>query len=109
MQPLSMPVVNKKLIGKRLDVCCEWNLEEGGTELRWSQGEVVDVSDGSNILKTGARSACYKKGEAVMIRWDADKDRNEHSHVSSQRLLPSKWNPKKEHSEGAWRFDIMEA
>ena len=109
MQPLSMPVVNKKLIGKRLDVCFEWNLEEGGTELRWSQGEVVDVSDGSNIIKTGARSACYKKGEAVMIRWDADKDRNEHSHVSSQRLLPSKWNPKKEHSEGAWRFDITEA
>ena len=109
MQPLSMPVVDKKLIGKRLDVCFEWNLEEGRTELRWSQGEVVDVSDGSNILKHGARSACYKKGEAVMIRWDEDKDRNEPSHVTSQRLLPSNWNPKKEHSEGAWRFDITEA
>ena len=70
---------------------------------------MVDVSDGPNILKTGARSACYKKGEAVMIRWDADKDINKHSHVSSQRLLPSKWNPKKEHSEGAWRFYITEA
>ena len=109
MQPLSMPVVNKKLIGKRLDVCCEWNLEEGGTELRWSQGEMVDVSDGPNILKPGAHSACYKKGKAVMIRWDADKDGSEPSHVSVQRLSPSNWNPKEEHSEGAWRFDITEA
>ena len=109
MQPLSMPVVDKKLIGKRLDVCFKWNLEEGGTELRWSQGEVVDVSDGSNILKPGARSACYKKGEAALIGWDKNKDTNEPSHISAQRLLPSKWNPKNKHSEGAWRFDIAEA
>ena len=104
-----MPVVDKKLIGKRLDVCFKWNLEEGGTELRWSQGEVVDVSDGSNILKPGARSACYKKGKAVLIRCDKNKERNEPSHISAQRLLPSKWNPKNKHSEGAWRFDIAEA
>ena len=70
---------------------------------------MVDVSDGSNILKPGARSACYKKGKTVMIRWDEDKDRKEPSHISAQRLLPSKWNPKNKHSEGAWRFDIAEA
>ena len=61
MQLLSMPFIDKKLIGKRLDVCYEWNLEEGGTELRWSQGEVVGISNGSNILKPGARTACFKK------------------------------------------------
>ena len=108
MQPLTMPPVDKRLIGRRLDVCFEWNLVEGGTELRWSQGEVVDVSDGTNILKPGARTACYKKGEAVMIRWDEDQDLNEPSHVSAQRLLASKWNPKKEHTKGSWRLDITE-
>ena len=78
-------------------------------ELRWSQGEVVDVSNGSNILKPGARSACYKRGKAALIRWDEDKDRKEPSHISEQRLLPWEWNPKNKHSEGAWRFDIAEA
>ena len=108
MQPLTMPPVDKRLIGRRLDVCFEWNLVEGGTELRWSQGEVVDVSDGTNILKPGARTACYKKGEAVMIRWDEDQDNNEPSHVSAQHLLASKWNPKKQHTKGSWRLDITE-
>ena len=105
MQSLSMPVANNKLIGKRLDVCFEWNLEEGGTELRWSQGEVINVSNGSNILKPGARKSCYKKGEAVMIRWDENKERNEASHVTLQRLLPSKWNPMNNHTQGSWRLD----
>ena len=109
MQPLSMPSVDKKIIGKRLDVCFEWNLEEGGKELRWSQGQVVNVSNGSNILKPGARTSCYKNGEAVTIKWDENKDGNEPSHISSQCLLPSKWNPKKEHSHGSWRFDVMDA
>ena len=68
MQPLSMPLIDNKLIGKRLDVCHTWDLEEGGTELRWSQGEVIEISNGSNILKPGAHAACYKKGEAVMIK-----------------------------------------
>ena len=103
-----MPKIDRSIIGTRLDVCCEWNLEEGGTELSWSQREVVDVSDGTNILKPGARTACYKKGEAVMIKWDQDKYTNEPSCVTSQRLLPSKWNPKKKHSEGAWRLDVNE-
>lgn len=68
MQPLSMPLVDKRLIRIRLDICFKWNLEESQTELRWSQGEVVDVSNGTNILKLGAYTACYKKGKAVMIR-----------------------------------------
>ena len=96
----------KKLVGKRLDICERYELDEGGSELRWSQGEVVKVSDGSNILKPGARSACYAKGEAVLIQWDENKEQNEPSTISSQRLLTSKWNPKGSHSEGAWRFDV---
>ena len=45
-----MPVVNNGLIGQRLDICESYNLDKGGTELRWSQGEVVLVSDGFNIV-----------------------------------------------------------
>ena len=88
MQPLSMPSVDKKLLGKRLDVCFEWNIEEGGKKLRWSQGQVVNVSNGSNILKPGAWTSCYKNGEAVTIKWDEKKDGNELSYISSQCLLP---------------------
>ena len=106
MQPASMPVVNNKLIGKRLDICECYDLEEGGTELRWSQGKVVLVSNGTNMLKPNARTACFKKGEAVMICWGANKERNEAVTVSTQRLLPSKWNPKGKHMEGAWRIDV---
>ena len=99
-------MINSSLVGKRLDVCHKWDLEEGGTELRWSQGEVIAISSGSNMLKPGARSACYLKGEAAMITWDENKDRNQRSYSSSQRLLVSKWNPKNKHSHGAWRFDV---
>ena len=67
IQPASMPVVNNGLIGKMLDICVICNLDEGDTELRWSQGEVVLVSDGFNIVKQNACSACYKKGEAFMM------------------------------------------
>ena len=58
LQPTSRPTIDKKLIGKRLDICKKYNLNDGGSELRWSQGEVIKVSDGKNILKPGARNAC---------------------------------------------------
>ena len=108
MQPMSRPAVDERLIGKRLDVCVLYNLDEGGSELRWCQGVVTAVSNGSNIVRTGSKTACYKAGEAVMIRWDENKARNEPSSESGQRLLPSKWNPRGVHREGCWRFDIEE-
>ena len=43
---------------------------------------------------------------AVMIKWDANKDPNEDISTSSQRLLPSKWNPRGKHVVGGWRLDI---
>ena len=57
MQPTSMPKIDKTLIGTRLDICEKYDLDEGGSELRWSQGEVILISDGSNIIKQGARTA----------------------------------------------------
>ena len=49
MQPTIMPPIDKNLIGKRLDICEKYSLDKGGSELRWSQGKVVLVSNGSNI------------------------------------------------------------
>ena len=106
LQPMSRPNIDQHLLGKRLDVCEKYVLEEGGSELRWSQGIVIKVSNGSNILKPGARTAKFKKGEGVLIRWDANAAHNELVSTSAQRLLLSKWNPKQTHTEGSWRFDF---
>ena len=101
----AQPSDYKKLLGKRLDVCCSYQLDEGGSELRWCQGLVVLVSDGHNIKK-GPRS-WWGAGKVVMICWDADEARKEASTTSEQELAPSKWNPKGVHVAGAWRFDIQ--
>ena len=106
LQPATMPKVNSDLIGKRLDVCCKYLLEEGGAVLRWCQGKVLSVSNGNNIVKPGKYTACFKEGEAVMFQWDPIENRNEDTYISSQRLLPSKWNPQQNHTEGCWRLDV---
>ena len=84
MQPLSMPAINSRMLGMRLAICEAYDLKKGGIELRWSQGEVVKISNGTNILKSGARSACYKTGEAVMMKWDANLACNEPTTTSAQ-------------------------
>ena len=109
MQPPSMPEINKNLVGTRLDVCILYILDDSNKEeLRWSQGEVIGISDGKNMIRCGHRTACYKKGEAVQIKWDKNATRDEESCVTVQRLLKSKWNPKNQ-SEEAWRLDVKVA
>ena len=103
---MSRPIINKLLIGKQIDVCPEYELEEGGTELRWCQGKVILISDASKILLPGARTAKFKVGESVIVLWDANLDRNEPVHTTSQRLLPTKCNPKGIHSDGCSSFDL---
>ena len=83
LQPMSRPNIDQHLVGKRLDVCEKYNLEEGGTDLRWIQGIVVKVSNRSNILKSGTRTAKFKKGEVVLIRWDVNGACNELVSTSS--------------------------
>ena len=88
-----------QLVGKRVDVCCNYDLKEGGTELRWSQGLVLYVSDGTNIPKPPpAVTALFKMDEAIMIRWDANEKRNELEKDIPWRLLPSRWSPKRAHT-----------
>ena len=57
-----------------------------------------------DVNKSG-KDVRIKKGEGVMIRWDADEARKEEVSESAKRLLPSKWNPGV-HCDGAWRFDM---
>ena len=109
-QQQTAPLVDKALLGKRLEVCFIYDLADGsGSEPRWSAGKVVLISDGTNIKPKSK----FPKGEAVMIRWDdpweptseRDKRTEEERRLSAVRLLKSKWNPKSEQGNGAWRFD----
>ena len=106
IQPTSRPNIDIHLLGERLEICEKYYLEEGGTDLRCSQGEVVTISNGSNILKPGAHTAKLKAGEGVMIKWDTNEAHGEPVTFSPVYLLKSKWNPKGNHSEGCWGFDL---
>ena len=57
-------------------------------------------SSGSNTVKPGARSACFKSGESGIIRWDSNVSCGEEVSESDQQLLTSKCNPKGNHTEG---------
>ena len=106
MHPSSHPCVDRSLLVKRLDVCVAYDLYEGGTDLRWSQEGVILVSNCSNIVNQCERSACFKAGEAVIMRWDANVLCGEDGSESAQRIFPSKWNPKGKHTKGRWRLDV---
>ena len=110
-QQQTAPLVDKALLGKRLEICCNYELDNGGSEPRWCAGQVILVSDGRNIAK-GPRSF-YKEGEAVMMRWDAAPDRKSMAYPqgepvseSAARLLKSMWNPRGVQRDGGWRFDL---
>ena len=102
LQPTSMPKIDSRLIGTRLDVCFYFELDTGGKELRWCQGCVKDISNGSNMLYPNARTKCYKEGEAVRILWDTINGICD-AYESIQHLPKSKWNKQ---IEGAWRLDV---
>ena len=106
MQTTSVPAIYKGLIGIRLDVYLQYFIDDSGTELCWSQGEVILVSYGTNIPKNQGRQACYKAGEAVMIPWDKNEEINEAVSELPQHLLRQKWNPMVTHSHGFWIFDV---
>lgn len=105
-QPTARPAVDKGLLGKRLEIYCEYKYLDGdGSEPLWCPGKVVAVSDGSNMPKPPPARSNYAKGEAAMIEWDANEARGEAVTTSAQRLLPSKWNPATP-GVGAWRFHV---
>eukprot|EP00957_Ditylum_brightwellii_P030176 2283361-Ditylum_brightwellii.AAC.1 len=75
--------------------------KNGKEALVWHQCVALAISDGTNMVKIVHRSEKYKKGEAVMICWDAKKALEDTSTKLSQRLLKLKWNPKGRHNEGS--------
>ena len=70
LQPTSTPKNDPSFIGTRLDFSVEFELDICGKELRWCQGNVNDISDGSSMLYPNTRSRCYKDGEIIRILWD---------------------------------------
>ena len=72
----SAPTIDKALIGKRLDICLQYFLDDGRADILCSQGEVILLSDGTNIPKKQCRQACFKADEDVMIRRDKNRERN---------------------------------
>ena len=65
--PTSAPYIYKYFIGKRLDISLQYFLGDGRTEILWSKGEVILISDGTNIPNNQGKQACYRAGKAVMI------------------------------------------
>ena len=94
------------MVGKRLDICEQYSLEKECNELRCSEGKVILVSNGFNIIKVGSKTACYTTNEVVMIFWDTNPGRNEVSMTSAQCLMTSKWDQKGCYTEVSWRMDI---
>ena len=60
MQPTSAPAIDKGLIGKRLEVCLQYFIDDDGTEIIQRQGEVTLVLYGTNIRNDQGQQARYK-------------------------------------------------
>ena len=92
--------MNETLVGERLEVLVECKLNEGGAVNPRCAGDVLEVSNGSNIRDPSKVRAMFKEGEAVLMKWDAIEECDELESESGQKLLPSLWN---KHKAGAWR------
>ena len=79
------------------------DLDEKETTNRWCQGVVINVSDGTNMVRGHGSRRKYKRDEAVMVLWDPIPDLGHPSCESAQVLLQSKWN---KHVIGGWRMDL---
>ncbi len=83
-----------ELIGKQINVLCLFDIDikMGTKELRWCQGEVIEVVEGV-------------QDPTVKVKWDAQLDAHgyEKSTITNQRLLPTRWRKDR---EGRWRMDV---
>jgi hypothetical protein len=93
MQPFYRPEI-EELLNKRIDVLYAFYMgNDGGQQLRWCQGTVIEV------YKDSAKST-------VLVSWDEMPDVEGYEDkrtVSKQVLLPSKWN---KNTVNAWRMDV---
>ena len=64
---------------------------------------MIEISDGTNLIKFGTNRALYKANEGVKLKWDPNPARDELTTTSNRSIMPTKWNKA---CEGAWRMDL---
>ena len=108
MQQKITLVIDESLAGTRIEYVYEFDNDiddKGDTKvLEWCGGIVERICDGTWIIP-GARTKCYKEGEAAEIFWDAIICAGipQPQSRTIERLDPRKWN---KHVVGAWRRDF---
>ena len=99
-------VVDDSLVGTRIEYLSEFDIEDPDQEstkiLEWCGGVVERICDGTWLIP-GARTKCYKEGEAAEILWDAIPIADIPPSRSIERLDPKKWST---NVIGAWRKDF---
>ncbi|KAL7546176.1 hypothetical protein ACHAWF_015185 [Thalassiosira exigua] len=102
MQRVDVPDLHS-LVDTRIEYYTKFDLDEKGTETanKWCGGVIKRVSDGTWLLP-GARTRCYKRGEAAEVLWDPVEEIGMGSVRSIVHFDPKKWNQDEVNS---WRKD----
>jgi hypothetical protein len=108
MQDPNPPPVDESLVGFRIEMCFEFDIDDEGKEkdYRWCTGVVERVSDGTWVIPTpsGRGRKCYEENGAIEVFWDAVADCNDMP--ACRTITPiseRKWNKE---GVGAWRKDL---
>ena len=83
-----MPKVDNSLVGFNIEVCFEYDEDDGSTYLAWCDGVVQSVAN--------------EKTRVVVIKWNENKLYEGDAKSSRHKLGIRGWNPKNPKS-GAWR------
>lgn len=106
MQQCSAPAIDKNLVGKKIEVLCEYYEEDGTPFFCWAKGVVEGIpskggkksSKGKTKIKKGKKEA---ENQFAIVKWGEEYCVSGETDTTRQKLLKSKWN---KHSPGAWRF-----
>ena len=104
MQQCSSPAIDKNLVGKKIEVLCEYYEEDGTPFFCWAKGVVEAIpSKGGKSSSKGKTKKGKKEAEHefVIVKWGEEYCVSGETDTTRQKLLKSKWN---KHSPGAWRF-----
>ena len=82
-----MPIVNSELIGFKFEMCFQYDSGDGTTYVNWCNGVIISILS--------------EKSDCVKVRWNNEFLCQDESKITKEKLLVSKWNPKKA-SKGAW-------
>ena len=88
LQPNVMPKIDVTIVGFPIEVCFEYDNEDGSLFIAWCDGIVHSVVN--------------EKTRMVMIKWNEKKVAEGDAKISKHKLGIRSWNPKTPKS-GAWR------